>query len=253
MIGFADGFNPCSLWILSVLIGLTLHAGREKILTVGGTFLVVTGIVYGLFVAGVFTAMDFAGQLDAIRFVVAVFAIGFALVSIKDYFAFGRGVSFTIPDRFKSGIVDGLRDAVRTTGIFSTVFATAVMAGGVALAELPCTSGFPIVWSKLVETHHPSLTVFVALVGVYIVTYLSVEVGIITVETVSMDRVKYTEEHGQVLKLFAGIVLFALGVSMVVSPEILGSVSKTVGVFVGSVALTVIVVVGDRFRTNLLE
>jgi glutaredoxin len=96
-IAFVDGFNPCSLWVLSMLLALVLHTGsRRKIALVGGTFLLVTTVVYGLFIVGLFrlfTVLDFIGSIQAI---VAVLALGFALVNIKDYFWYGRGFSFSI-------------------------------------------------------------------------------------------------------------------------------------------------------------
>ena len=55
IIGFIDGFNPCSLWVLSILIALTLHTGsRRRILLVGGIFLVLTAAVYALFILELF-------------------------------------------------------------------------------------------------------------------------------------------------------------------------------------------------------
>ena len=30
LIAFVDGFNPCSLWVLSMLLALTLHTGSRK-------------------------------------------------------------------------------------------------------------------------------------------------------------------------------------------------------------------------------
>ncbi|MEF8773034.1 hypothetical protein [Halodesulfurarchaeum sp.] len=219
-----------------------MRSGRNKVLIVGGTFLAVTGAIYGFFVAGIFTAMDIIAHLDVVRYVVAVFAIGFAVVSIKDYFFFGEGVSFTIPDRVKPDVYRGLREAVQTDGTLSTIFATAVMAGGVALIELPCTSGFPVVWSNLVAVHDPSKGIFGALVLVYILLYLAVEIVIIGAAWYSMDRVPYSEIHGRFLKLFAGVVLLGLGIAMVIRPEILENVRETVILFLGAVIFSGLIV-----------
>ena len=56
LISFVDGVNPCSLWVLTVLIALSLrHASRRRTLLIGGTFIFVTALVYALFIAGLFT------------------------------------------------------------------------------------------------------------------------------------------------------------------------------------------------------
>lgn len=46
IIAFVDGFNPCSLWVLSVLLALMLHTdSRKKVLIIGLLFLTVTSLV----------------------------------------------------------------------------------------------------------------------------------------------------------------------------------------------------------------
>ncbi|MBN2085531.1 MAG: thioredoxin family protein, partial [Anaerolineales bacterium] len=56
LIAFVDSFNPCSLWVLTMLLTLTLHTGsRRKVLLIGVVFLTVTAAIYALFIAGLFT------------------------------------------------------------------------------------------------------------------------------------------------------------------------------------------------------
>ncbi|MFW5934081.1 MAG: hypothetical protein ACOCT8_05060, partial [Actinomycetota bacterium] len=150
LIAFVDGFNPCSLWVLTVLLAMVLNVGatRRRVVAVGSTFLTVTALLYGAFIAGVFTVLGLIDQIGAIRVVVAVVALVVGLVNIKDHFAFGRGLSFTIPDRFKPRIYRGgraVRDQRRS--MFSVLLTTVVLAAGVALVELPCTAGFPVIWT----------------------------------------------------------------------------------------------------------
>ena len=39
LISFVDGFNPCSVWVLTMLLALTLHTGsRKKVLIIGAGF-----------------------------------------------------------------------------------------------------------------------------------------------------------------------------------------------------------------------
>ena len=87
LIAFLDGFNPCSLWVLSMLLALTLHTGsRKKILVVGLVFITVTAAIYALFIAGLFSILKVASFMGWVRVVVALIAMFFAAVNIKDYF-----------------------------------------------------------------------------------------------------------------------------------------------------------------------
>jgi thiol-disulfide isomerase/thioredoxin len=174
LIALIDGFNPCSLWVLSVLLAMLLRTGsRGRIAMVGGAFLVTTAAVYGLFVAGVFSAMSYVGYLSGIRWAVALLALTFAAVNIKDYFAFKKGFSFTIPDRFKPRIYRGGRGLMdENRSLLAVTGAAVVMALGIALVELPCTAGFPVVWSGLLTDAGVSGSEFAGLLSVYLGIYL---------------------------------------------------------------------------------
>lgn len=238
LLGFVDGFNPCSLWVLAVLLGLVLHAGRRKLLLVGATFLLVTGTIYGLFVAGVLSVFTYVAYLEEIRTAVGLFAVGFAAICVKDFVSLGWGVSATIPESAKPGIYDRARAVVRTEGRVSTVAATALLSGGVALVELPCTAGFPVVWSNLVAVHDPGTAAYVGLVLTYVLAYLSVEIGILAVAALTLARFRYDAVHARVLKLLAGTVLGSLGIALLVRPTILVDVRATAWLFGAAVLLT---------------
>jgi len=52
LIAFLDGFNPCSLFVLTFLLAIIIHsASRKKIFLIGFTFLFVTSAVYGFCVS----------------------------------------------------------------------------------------------------------------------------------------------------------------------------------------------------------
>lgn len=248
LIALVDGFNPCSLWVLIVLIGLVSHAGRRKVVVVGLTFLLVTATIYGLFIAGLLSIFHYVAHLDAIRYGIAAFAIGFAVVSIKDYFAFGRWISFTIPAEKRPEIVNRARNAIRTEGMVSTVLVTGVFAGGIALIELPCTAGFPLIWSNLVVATDPSTAAYVSLLLVYILAYLSIEVLIFVTAIGTLYKFEYTEANAQLLKLFSGVLMLLLGSSIALTPDILESFSLILGVVIASILLTALIDLLARHR-----
>jgi thiol-disulfide isomerase/thioredoxin len=255
LIAFVDGFNPCSLWVLSVLLAMLLRTGsRRRIAVVGGAFLATTAAVYGLFIAGVFSALSYVGYLGGIRVAVAVLALTFAVVNIKDYIAFKRGFSFTIPDRFKPRIYRGgrrLLDPDRSLRVVTG--AAVVMALGVALVELPCTAGFPVLWSGLLADAGVGGAEFGALLGVYLTVYLLDEVALLAAVVVTLRVTRFQEHHGQVLKLVGGTVMLTLGLVMLVRPTIVNGLTGTLAVFLVALVLTIgIHLVTQRIRRSPL-
>ncbi len=116
LISFVDGVNPCSIWVLTMLMALVIHTGsRKKVLIIGLIFLTVTAGIYAMFIAGLFSVLKIVSFVGWIQVVVALVAFIFAVVNIKDYFWYKEGVSFTISDKNKSGILKKMRGVLAST------------------------------------------------------------------------------------------------------------------------------------------
>jgi cytochrome c biogenesis protein CcdA len=248
LIAFVDGLNPCSLWVLTLLLGLVIHSGsRGRIALVGITFLATTALIYGAFIAGVFGVLSYVLYLTWVQWLVAAFALTFGLVNIKDYFWFRSGPSFTIAESQKPGIYRGMRGLLdqRLTGL-GLMFATVVMAAGIALVELPCTAGFPVVWSGIVADRNVTGLAFLALLGVYLFIYLLIELTVFLVALFTLQMGKFQESHGRVLKLLGGVVMVALALVLILNPELMNDVGGTMLVFGGSLALAGAILLAHR-------
>ena len=243
IIGFVDGFNPCSLWVISVLLALTLTSGsRTKVITVGLTYLLVTTLVYSLFILGVFTLFSYIGYLKWIQVIVALVAIGFGGINMKDYFWYKEGVSFTISDKHKPKLYQNMRDSVVTPrSLIGLISSTAVMAAGVSLIEFSCTAGFPVIWSNIMIANKVSGLYFALLLGLYMLIYLIDEIGVIAAAAITMKATKVEEKHGRILKLISGTIMLALGIVMLIEPAIMNELSSSLGVFVIALAIAAII------------
>jgi thiol-disulfide isomerase/thioredoxin len=236
VIAFVDGFNPCSLWVLSILLALVIHSGsRRKTLIVGLTFLLVTAGIYGLFIAGLFKVFTVVSFLGWIRVVVAVIALTFAAINIKDYFWYKEGVSLTISDKHKPKIYQDFREILKgDKSIWALIGATVVMAAGIAIVELPCTAGFPVLWSQLVAAQNVDSFTFSLLLGVYILVYLLDELIIFGIAVVTLRASKMEEKHGRILKLIGGVLMAALALVLIFRPEFMESFNDSLMVFAGA-------------------
>ncbi|AHE98802.1 glutaredoxin family protein [Thioalkalivibrio paradoxus] len=253
LIAFIDGFNPCSLWVLTLLLGLVIHSGsRGRIALVGITFLTTTALIYGAFIAGVFGVLSYVLYLTWVQWLVAAFALTFGLVNIKDYFWFRTGPSFTIAESHKPGIYKGIRGLMdrRLTGL-ALIAATIVMAAGIALVELPCTAGFPVVWSGIVADQNIAGMAFLLLLGLYLLIYLLIELVVFVAALVTLRMGRFEENHGRVLKLVGGTIMVALALVLVLNPGLMNDVGGTLLVFAGSLLLAgMIMLAHRRFATS---
>jgi hypothetical protein len=251
LIALVDGFNPCSLWVLSILLAMMLHSGsRRRLLAVGVTFLAVAGMAYGLFMLGLFAALDWIGYSTWVRFAIAAVVGIFGLIAIKDFFWYGRGPSLSIPEERKPGIVRRSRElALSERSLVALLPITALLAAGVSLLELPCTAGFPVMWNGILADRGVAGAAFAGLLLLYLAVYLLDELLLFGAALVTMRVTKMQERHGRALKLTAGTVMLALSAVMLVAPATLDSVFGALAVFgVALGAALLVLVVAPRLE-----
>jgi hypothetical protein len=239
MIALVDGFNPCSLWVLTFLLGLVVHSGsRKKTAAVGLTFLTVTSIGYGAFVYGLINVFSYVSHLMWIKVAVAAVALVFGAVNVKDFFYWNRGLSFTIPDRFKPKIARELSETVRKDSLAMTLFGTAVIAAGIVLVELPCTAGFPLIYSNILAERGVQTGFALVLLGLYMLIYLLDELAVFLGITYTMEKTRFEEKHGRYLKLLGGMIMIALAATLLIKPELMETLSGTIYVFGSALLLS---------------
>lgn len=233
LIAFVDGFNPCSLWVLSLLLGMIIHSrSRRKTLIVGTTFLTVTAAVYIMFIVGLFSIFSFVSFIGWIQVVVALTALAFALVSIKDYFWYKQGISFTIADKHKPKIYRDMRGLlVGDKSTSALIAATAVMASGITLVELPCTSGLPVLWTNIIAAHDVSPLSFALLLALYMLIFLADELIVFGSVVLTLKASKFEEKQGRILKLIGGMLMLVLALVLLIDPAILNNLTGSLLVF----------------------
>ncbi|MBW6467508.1 MAG: glutaredoxin [Brevefilum sp.] len=248
LISFVDGFNPCSIWVLSMLLAITLNArSRKKVLIIGFVFIFVTAFIYALFIGGLFTVFTFIGYVGWIQVIVALVALVFALINIKDYFWYKEGISLTISDKKKPGIYKGIRRIMNAQeNLWGLVTATVVLAAGVSLVEFSCTAGFPMIWTNLLAVQEVSGLAFLGLLLVYLLVYQVDEMGIFLVAMFTLRKSKMEEKYGRILKLLGGTLMLSLAVVMLVDPSLMNNIGSSLWVFGAAFVVTALVLLLHR-------
>ena len=233
LIAFVDGVNPCSIWVLSMLMALVIHTGsRKKVLIIGFVFLTVTAAIYAMFIAGLFSVLKIISFVGWIQVLVALVAFIFAVVNIKDYFWYKEGVSFTISDQNKTGIIRRMRNVLSSTdNIWSLIGATIVLAAGVSLVEFSCTAGFPVLWTNLLNSQNVAYGTFLALLLLYMVIYQLDEMAIFATVVVTLKASKLEEKQGRILKLIGGSLMLTLSIVMLIDPKIMNDLGSSLAIF----------------------
>ena len=220
LIAGLDAFNPCAFFVLLFLLSLLVHArSRARMLFVGGTFVLFSGLIYYLFMAAWLHVFRWAGELRAVTVAAGLLAVAVAATNVKDYFLFRRGPSLSIPEGAKPGLFQRMRALLRADSLPALAVGTVVLAVAANSYELLCTAGFPMVYTRILTlsgvgpaAHHGWLAAYNA---IYVLPLLA----IVLVFTWTLGGRKLGEAEGRLLKLVSGLMMLGLGMLLLVAPE----------------------------------
>ena len=220
VIGLVDGFNPCAMWVLLFLLSLLVNLkSRARMALIGGTFVLVSGAVYYAFMAAWLSFFLLVGISRGVQVVLGLVALGVGAIHIKDFFAFQRGISLSIPASAKPGIYARVRRIIQAENLGGALVTVVVLAAMVNMVELLCTAGLPAIYTQVLASHAlPAWKDYLYLL-LYIIIYMLDDALMLTIAVVTLGRRKLQERGGRWLKLLSGVVMAILGLLLVARPE----------------------------------
>ena len=219
-LGLLDGFNPCATWVLLFLLSLLVRLqDRRRMALVAGTFVLVSGAVYFAFMAAWLNVFLIAGMSTPLRVGLALVALAIGAFNVKDFFAWGRGPSLSIPDAAKPGIYARVRAIMNAEALGASLVAVAALAVVVNFVELLCTAGLPAVFTAVLAQHDLSPAARYGYLALYIAGYVADDALMVAVAVAALGSRRLSERGGRWLKLASGATMLALGLAMLLRPE----------------------------------
>lgn len=217
-----DAFNPCAFFVLLFLLSLLVHArSRGRMLLIGGTFVMVSGLVYFLFMAAWLSLFLVVGASPMVTAVAGVLALVIGVLNIKDWFLFRQGPTLSIPAAAKPGLFRRMRGLLSAEGLGTLMLGTVTLAIAANSYELLCTAGFPMVYTRVLTLNGQGGLDYYAYLALYNVVYVLPLLVIVLAFTYTLGARKLTERQGRQLKLLSGVMMLALGLVLLLRPQLL--------------------------------
>jgi len=243
LLGALDSFNPCAFFVLLFLLSLLVHArSRVRMLAIGGIFVFFSGLVYFLFMAAWLNVFLIIGELHWVTLGAGLLAVGFALVNIKDYFWFRRGVSLSIPEPAKPGLFQRMRGIANADKVGTMILGAVVLAGVANSYELLCTAGFPMVYTRILTLHDLAPANYYLYLVLYNLVYIIPLAVIVLLFALTLGSRKLSEREGRMLKLLSGMMMLELGLVLIVAPDALGNAVVALVLVLIALAVTFLLV-----------
>jgi uncharacterized membrane protein HdeD (DUF308 family) len=142
-------------------------------------------------------------------------------VHIKDFFAFGSGISLSIPESAKPGLYAKMRGVLNARSWAEILLGVATLALLVNAVELLCTAGLPALYTHVLTLQGLSGSEYYAYLVLYNLAYILDDGLMVAVAVLTLSRYKLQEREGRWLKLGGGAVMAALGLILLVRPGLL--------------------------------
>ena len=229
-LGALDGFNACAMIALGFLLTVLISTGiRKRVFLIGGTFILVSGIVYFLVISAWLNLFLVLEQIKYITLLVGVIIIIFSVFLIKDYF---HGIVCKLCEvdskkdnifiRFEKKMFAKMQEISQTkTSLPLMLLGVVLVAVGINMVELVCSFGFPLVFTKMLTTYKLSTTSYYFYLLIYILFYMIDDLIIFTLAIWTLRITQVSEKYLKAIKLISGIVLLILGLIILFKPEFL--------------------------------
>jgi len=230
IIGTLDGFNACAMLALGFLLAVLVATGvRKRIFWIGGTFILVSGIIYFLFISAWLNLFLFVGYLKIISFIVGILIILFAIFLLKDYFS---GVvcklcnidptNVNILTTWQRKLFASMNKLISLEmSLPITLLGVALVAAGINLVELVCSLGFPMAYAKILASFNLSHLSYYGYLILYVFFYMLDDFIIFIITATTLRLTNFGDKYLKAVKLISGIVLLIMGIIMLFKPEIL--------------------------------
>lgn len=217
VMGLADGFNPCAMWVLIYLISLI--AGLQdstKIWWLVGTFVLASGILYFFLMTAWLNMFLVAGYVRPLTEFVALAAIGFGASQLYEL-AWDRGVvECEVGDiEQRQRTMRRIRDVVAAPVGLASLALVVGLAFAINAVEFICSAALPAIYTHVLAMTDLSTSAYYAYIALYVVFFMLDDLIIFGLAAFAIQRV-LNSRYAAISRAAGGMTLMGLGAWMLV-------------------------------------
>lgn len=220
ILGFIDGFNPCAMWILLLLINMTLTMkNKKKMIAIGLTFILTSGIIYFLSMLGISYILDLT-MVNIVRDVIAVFAIILGIYNLHVYIKTRKDTGCHVVDKKKrKGIIKKINEIMSKKSTLLAIIGTIILASSVNLIELACSLGFPTIYLELLTINNIHGITKILYLLIYIFFYLIDDLVVFLIAVFTLKSKGISTRYNKFVNLVGGILMIIMGLLLIFKPD----------------------------------
>ncbi|MFH0814981.1 MAG: hypothetical protein V1902_02830 [Candidatus Falkowbacteria bacterium] len=218
VLGFADGFNPCAMWILVFLITLLLGQSWKRRLILGGTFIFISGFVYFLFMVAWLNFFLFVGLNFWIRLIVGGLAVVMGVLQLKRFFEKPNVGCAIAGAEQKRSIVQRVKEVVQRKNLWLALAGLVIIAAGVNLLEMFCSLGLPAIYTNVLSASNLVTWKYYAYLLGYIFFYILDDIVVFVIAMATLKITGVENKYKRFINLVGGVIILLIGILLLFKP-----------------------------------
>lgn len=220
ILGFIDGFNPCAMWILLLLINMCISIkDKKKMLIVCLTFIITSGIIYFLSMLGIGFILDLT-TIAYIRNIIAILAIVLGIYNLYTYIKTRKETGCHVVKKEKrKTIITKINYILNNKNTLLMFGGTIILATSVNLIEMACSLGFPTIFLELLSINNIHSFLKVTYLLIYILFYLIDDIVVLFLSIKAFEAKGISTKYNKYVHLIGGLIMVLMGILLIFKPE----------------------------------
>lgn len=220
ILGFIDGFNPCAMWILLLLINMCISIkDKKKMLIVCLTFIITSGIIYFLSMLGIGFILDLT-TIAYIRNIIAILAIVLGIYNLYTYIKTRKETGCHVAKKEKrKTIITKINNILNNKNTLLMFGGTIILATSVNLVEMACSLGFPTIFLEILSINNIHGFLKITYLLIYILFYLIDDIVVLFLSIKAFEAKGISTKYNKYVHLIGGIIMVLMGILLIFKPE----------------------------------
>lgn len=219
--GTLDGFNPCAMYVLLLLISMLIHVKEVwKRYLLGIVFLITSAVMYFFFMFSWLNITMIFGSIIYIRLLIGGVAIGGG--SWNFYKAIKRKPDDgceVVDEKQRKKMSQRIKAITNEKTLILAVFGIIGLAISVNLVELLCSAGLPILFTQVLALNGVSVMGTVGYLLLYVLFFLIDDLVVFFIAMKTLELTGFSTKYSKFSGLIGGAVMVILGILMIFRPE----------------------------------
>ena len=221
VIGLADGFNPCAMWVLLFLISMLIGMkDKKRMWILGSTFLLTSALIYLIFMMSWLNLANLLISVVWVRVIIAIVSLVGGFINLRGYIKH-RKVSGcdVVDDKKRNRIITRIKKFTTEKNFWLAILGVIVLAISVNVVELACSAGLPVMFIEILSLNNLTAIEEIIYIVLYMLFFLLDDFVVFVIAMTTLSLTGVSSKYGNLSKLIGGILMLLIGLLLMFKPE----------------------------------